>query len=145
MLSQFNRKDERHYCKVCVARKAREGTPYECRVCYFWKTEGSFDDRNLARHYYRVCMDCIEKRRCRLCGEDKDMYEFTRAEWEMAARLNSRRGRCRACMTRNVEEKKCSKCGNMKKEAEFSPYAWRTPGDRVCKVCAKKTERRAWR
>ena len=39
---------------------------------------------------------------------------------------------------RGAEEKKCNKCGDLKKESEFSPKAWRTPAQRVCKGCATK-------
>ena len=71
-LSQFNRKDERHFCKVCVERKTKEGTPYECRKCFFWKAAEAFDERNLARHHCRICQDCVERRQCRSCKEEKE-------------------------------------------------------------------------
>ena len=139
-LSQFNRKDERHFCRVCVERKAKEGTPYECRKCFFWKAAEAFDERNLARHYYRICQDCVERRQCRSCMEDKQQEEFTCGEWEQAARLHSRQGRCRTCMTRNQQKKKCLRCGKAKKEPEFSPSAWKHPAKLVCKVCAAAPE-----
>ena len=66
------------------------------------------------------------------------MWQFTRGEWDHAARFFGKRGRCRDCMAWNAEQKKCIRCGTAKKQTEFSAGAWQNPADRVCTMCTKK-------
>ena len=65
-LTQWNRKDGRHSCKDCVEKKKKEGTPYECMQCHFWKVEEAFEAESIGyRHFRRICKDCEEKSLCR--------------------------------------------------------------------------------
>ena len=49
-----------------MEKKKKEGTPYECMQCHFWKVEEAFDAESIGyRHFRRICKDCEEKRLCR--------------------------------------------------------------------------------
>ena len=63
-LSQWNRKDERHFCVTCLKGMERAGTPMECTTCQQWKPANAFDEKNQLRHVYRTCIDCVETRQC---------------------------------------------------------------------------------
>jgi len=82
-LSQWNRKDEKHFCQECVAKKAASGTPMECMgACGLWKSAAVFSSENLAKTLHRVCIDCVERRLCETCAVAKLQAEFTAGEWE---------------------------------------------------------------
>ena len=63
---QWNRNDRISFCKECVTRKAREGTPYRCNTCERWKSEQCYAKQalNSSCLQSRVCTACVEKRLC---------------------------------------------------------------------------------
>ena len=97
LASQWNRKDKHSWCKICVKRKAFAGTPLECSVCSVWKAEVAFAQQQQdKRGGERECVDCIETRKCKKCGEQKPLQagpddgnvdSFSLSEWEMQKRL----------------------------------------------------------
>ena len=166
LLSQWNRKDEKHRCTACVEKKREEGTPFECMNCFLWKSASAFDEKNLQRYVHRVCVDCIEKRACIECGVAKVQEEFTPREWiETTKHTRGRQqGRCKACMTRNKPQqalRQCiGQCGQLKPQSEFTPAEWaeaakhrsgrergrckacmaRNQLQKVCSMCGKSKE-----
>ena len=56
----------------------------------------------------------------------------------MAAKLNSRQGKCKKCMLYNQVDKLCSKCQQVKEETQFSPKQWEQgDGIRRCLACQR--------
>ena len=99
-LTQWNRKDGRHSCKDCVEKKKKEGTPYECMQCHFWKVEEAFEAESIGyRHFRRICKDCEEKSLCRgECGLHLSKSSFRDKEWVEAGKpdtnKSARHGKC---------------------------------------------------
>ena len=84
-LSQWNRKDGRHLCKQCVAHKTNAGVPLECvEGCGLWKSAAALSHEDLRKTLHRVCVDSVEWRHCKACGETKLKAEFTSSEWTIA-------------------------------------------------------------
>ena len=57
LIGQWNRKDKRHCCNGCLARKKAEGTPYECKQCHLWKDADAYEERALNCSAHRICQD----------------------------------------------------------------------------------------
>ena len=77
---QWNRKDNKRFCKLCVERKEKEGTPFQCTNCGIWKTVEAFakGKQHANNAQSRVCKDCVVLRRCRGdCGLLKTEKDFT--------------------------------------------------------------------
>ena len=101
-LLPWNRKDERHSCKDCVAAQTKAGTPLECMgACGVWTSYAAFSPADQRKTLHRVCIDCAERRHCKACGIEQQQTEFTSGEWA-AACTSRKRGRCRSCMTYNA-------------------------------------------
>ena len=61
-LSQWNRKDGRHFCKQCVAHKTNAGVPFKCMEgCGHWKFAAALSPEELRKTLHRVCIDCADK------------------------------------------------------------------------------------
>ena len=76
--SQWNRKDERHYCKNCIRHKISAGVPLECTGgCNLWKAEVAFSPEEMKKTVRRVCIDCSAQQQCGACGGTKFKAEFT--------------------------------------------------------------------
>ena len=144
--SQWNRKDERCFCKACVAQKMEEEIPYECLTCHFWKAGGAFSDQQQRSYAHRRCMDCVEKRKCKDCEQLLPETKFTHHEWIMAPRAKGQ-GRCKDCMQRSKETKSCCRCDNLFDVDGFAELQWRkNSATRVCKKCVQpKLPRGSWR
>ena len=86
-LSQWRRKDEKHFCIACVGKKITAGTPLECLgACGLWKAATAFTTENAKKTVHRVCKDCEgqERRRCQECELEKGEAEFEPSEWRRA-------------------------------------------------------------
>ena len=87
------------------------------------------------------CCDCVERRVCRgICGQARDEHAFTAVEWERAGRPHDGRGKCKNCMQRCKQEKKCSgPCELCLPQDAFSDKQWeQAEGKRKCKTCVLK-------
>jgi hypothetical protein len=139
-LQQWSRQNKQPYCKDCVDKKKRLDTPLQCNTCYMWKAEIAF--KVAQRHpnciNTRVCIDCVEKRRCKECGEAKIETEFAQGEWTRA-RWKVDRGLCKDCSKKERGRWRCIECKTQKDSVAFS--AWvaghaSTNKKRRCDVCA---------
>jgi hypothetical protein len=122
---QWTRNSRQPYCKQCVERKKREGTPLQCNACFLWKTETAFEVRN--RHpnciNTRICCDCEERRRCKRCGQHKCEKEFSASEWQHARWSSDRQGNCRDCAIRSgTGQWMCRGCRKQKDKGEFMTW-----------------------
>jgi len=120
---QWNRKDERRFCKACVEQKTKEGTPYECLTCHFWKAGEAFSDEQRSKYVHRHCMDCVEKRKCIECEQLLPETKFTHNEWKMGLQAG-RQGRCKDCMKHHKETKSCCKCDKLFDVDGFGEWQW---------------------
>jgi len=143
-LHQWNRADKNGVCKTCMREMAGKGTPIQCVECHCWKAEVSFPEagRTYRSCAKRVCDDCVEKRRCAACGASLTKSVFTDAEWKQATKgtKRGRRGKCRNCMDRNLEQKRCCGCQRSLRQDKYSSMAMWLRGDdrRKCKECSRK-------
>ena len=150
---QWNRVDGKAVCKQCMKNATEAGTPYECTVCGLWKEEAAFTEkqRSFRSTAKRVCIDCLEKRRCRgACNSLLHETEFNAREWREAGWPSSKRGMCKRCMPRGTymegdtqEVRRCrGECGKYRREIDFSRYEWimakkTVKQQGVCLQCAK--------
>ena len=99
-------------CMMCLAEHRRANTPLQCTKCLAWRPESYFAENK--RHWgsasNRVCVYCVEKRKCKICGCQKTVDEFTQNEWTHAAWSQSMKGKCQTCMTYNKKNWHCSGC-----------------------------------
>ena len=140
---QWNREDKISFCRNCVTRKKESGTPYRCNNCGEWKGESAFAQQYQQNSCLRtrICCDCVERRVCRgICGQARDEHAFTAVEWEMARKPHERLGKCKNCMQRGKQEKKCSgPCQLCLAQDAFSEKQWEQgEGTRKCMTCALK-------
>ena len=85
-LCEWNKDQERGNCKTCIARRRKDGLPFECNTCNEWFCAEAFEphQRDHQSTHTRVCIGCQEKRTCIACGEQKHKHYFTPSEWEHA-------------------------------------------------------------
>ena len=87
------------------------GTPLQCRCCDIWKCRTAVGAHAERQWLYRRCVDCVEKRRCRQCGEEHPRNMFSSEQWRQAWFANSRQGRCDNFVERSANGHwKCSGC-----------------------------------
>ena len=91
-LCEWNKDRERGNCKTCIARRTKDGAPYECNTCNEWLCKEAFEphQRDYRSTHTRVCIGCQEKRTCIACGENKYERYFTSSEWGHAKKRWSR-------------------------------------------------------
>ncbi|CAK0868048.1 unnamed protein product [Prorocentrum cordatum] len=163
-IGQWSRADGLRVCTVCLEDKKRAGTPWQCMDCGLWKCQEAF---HASQHHppkltTRRCVDCPERRSCRVCEHRKYEQAFARHQWELAGNSRGRGGMCAECeelkkhlvcgrckeskiathfAKRDVDdvERWCDKC---KREAAFSRRMWNDVADkqRKCETCVKKAK-----
>ena len=137
---QWNRSDGLSFCRECVSRKDREGTPYRCNACERWKSERCFASQalNVNCLQTRVCTACVEKRRCKgVCGLWLEEHEFTPSQWSRTAWNTTEQGKCKKCMQRD-QQRRCSLCKAFKSRKEYANnWQWEHKDDktRKCQNC----------
>ena len=122
-LCEWNKDKERGNCKTCIARRTKDGAPYECNTCNEWFCKEAFEphQRDYRSTHTRVCIGCQEKRTCIACGEQKYESFFTSGEWEHAK--NAGRGKCRDCCERSPAGVWfCKGCNVKKSKIDFSQW-----------------------
>jgi len=142
---EWSKKSKRYYCKKCVRKKEEAGTPWECSFCGLWKANGAFspEQRSKYKIHTRVCLNCVERRRCRgVCGACLPRENFTAEEWRRAHQPSSTSGLCRSCMHRNQNKKRCSGCKeSFAKEEHYTDWMWMLgEAERKCKTCMNRNQ-----
>ena len=138
-VGQWSRADGLRVCSVCLEDKKRSGTPWQCMECGLWKCLEAFhaSQHHPSKLTTRRCVDCPERRSCRVC--DVRMYEeaFAQYQWELAGNSRCRGGMCAEC----EELKKHLTCGRCKEAKLATHFAKRDFVDeaRLCDKC-KRTE-----
>lgn len=82
--SEWNKDNERGNRLRCLARRKTDGAPHECTVCLEWFGEDALLPYQLhhAATHTRVCLDCLETRKCISCRVEK--YNKYKGEGEHA-------------------------------------------------------------
>ena len=103
-LCEWNKDQERGNCKTCIARRTKEGSPYECNACCEWLCAEAFEirQRDFRSTHTRICISCLETRKCVICNTEKYKTYFTTGEWEHARKKDSQ-GKCRDCVERSAK------------------------------------------
>ena len=138
---EWSKKNKRYYCKKCVRKREEAGTPWECSYCGLWKADGAFSPEQCSKYRIntRVCLNCVERRRCKgTCAALKTRLEFTPGEWQHAAKPASTQGRCNDCVLRGQVQKWCAGCEKKYPQKDhFTDHMWSHRGDqeRKCRKC----------
>ena len=79
--------------------------------------EAAFEDtkRSWQSTNNRVCFNCVEKRKCKLCDTWKPISDYTENEWQHAAWKESANGKCTACVNLHQRYWYCKMCEATKK------------------------------
>ena len=105
-------------CMMCIAKHKAEHCPCQCTTCFRWRAETALPEgkRHWQSRHNRVCVDCLDKRECKVCKIEKPEFMFTENEWKHAAWACSAQGRCKECFKRRHRRPKntwaCSGCCN---------------------------------
>ncbi|CAK0800914.1 unnamed protein product, partial [Prorocentrum cordatum] len=136
-VGQWSRADGLRVCSVCLEDKKRSGTPWQCMECGLWKCQEAFhaSQHHPSKLTTRRCVDCPERRSCRVCDGRKYEEAFAPYQWDLAGNSRCRGGMCKEC-----EELKthltCSRCGMEKLVDDFARIE-RNAEERKCKACKK--------
>ena len=142
---QWNRKDHLRFCRQCIGRYEKVGTPHRCNTCGLWKETTAFP----AEYWHaqslttRVCTTCEETRACTACKFAKSSKHFSVGEWEHARWQSTRQGRCKDCAGRYTEEKTCA--GGCERVLPLSAFSGKkifmqNDSNRICAECMKEKE-----
>ncbi|CAK0866693.1 unnamed protein product [Prorocentrum cordatum] len=136
-VGQWSRADGLRVCSVCLEDKKRSGTPWQCMECGLWKCQEAFhaSQHHQSKLTTRRCVDCPERRSCRVCEGRKYEEAFAPYQWDLAGNSRCRGGMCKEC----EELKKhltCSRCGVEKLVDDFA-RSERNAEERKCKACKK--------
>jgi len=104
-------------CMACLLEHKADGCPCQCTKCFGWRPKSAFPEkkREWQSSHNRVCGDCIERRKCKVCEIEKPECDFTQSEWAKAAKALSERGKCKNCMAKRLKHMwNCSGCGGVK-------------------------------
>ncbi|CAK0846477.1 unnamed protein product [Prorocentrum cordatum] len=139
-VGQWSRADGLRVCSVCLEDKKRAGTPWQCMECGLWKCQEAFhaSQHHPSKLTTRRCVDCPERRSCRVCEDRKYEQAFAAFQWDKAGNARCKGGMCLEC----EELKKhltCSRCGQQKLPVEFAK-AEQVNDEPTCKAC-KKSQR----
>ncbi|CAK0893135.1 unnamed protein product [Prorocentrum cordatum] len=139
-VGQWSRADGLRVCSVCMEDKKRAGTPWQCMECGLWKCQEAFhaSQHHPSKLTTRRCVDCPERRSCRVCEDRKYEQAFAAFQWDKAGNARCKGGMCLEC----EELKKhltCSRCGQQKLPVEFAK-AEQVNDEPTCKAC-KKSQR----
>ncbi|CAK0792868.1 unnamed protein product, partial [Prorocentrum cordatum] len=139
-VGQWSRADGLRVCSVCMEDKKRAGTPWQCMECGLWKCQEAFhaSQHHPSKLTTRRCVDCPERRSCRVCEDRKYEQAFAALQWDKAGNARCKGGMCLEC----EELKKhltCSRCGQQKLPVEFAK-AEQVNDEPTCKAC-KKSQR----
>ena len=111
--TQWDKPEKHGNCKACVKLREEENTPFDCSRCYEWKGEEAFAPHQRSAHSAktRVCVDCVETRKCIACKLHRQRDAFSQGEWEHAQQNNAR-GKCQYCTDRaETHMWKFKRCG----------------------------------
>ncbi|CAK0853990.1 unnamed protein product [Prorocentrum cordatum] len=136
-VGQWSRADGLRVCSVCLEDKKRPGTPWQCMECGLLKCQEAFhaSQHHPSKLTTRRCVDCPERRSCRVCEGRKYEEAFAPYQWDLAGNSRCRGGMCKEC----EELKKhltCSRCGMEKLVDDFARIE-RNAEERKCKACKK--------
>ena len=79
-------------CKACVKLRQLENPPFDCSRCYELKGEEAFAPRQRSAHSAktRVCVGCVETRKCIACKLHRQRDAFSQGELVYAERKCTR-------------------------------------------------------
>ena len=103
-LCEWHKDNERGNCKACIAQRIKDGAPLECNTCNEWLCKEAFEphQRDHQSTHTRICINCLETRKCINCERWQHKTGFSLGEWERA-RQNDGRGKCKACCVRSPD------------------------------------------
>ena len=122
-LAQWDKPQKRGNCKACVKLREEENTPLDCTKCYEWKGETAFapHQRSARSNKTRVCLDCVETRKCKACNLHRERNAFSNGEWEHAAYQSARK--CKECVDRAEKYMwQCKRCGHTFHKSFYSRW-----------------------
>ena len=104
-------------CVTCVQGFVMQGRPCQCTSCWNYLPETAFEEkpRKWQSTCKRVCFHCVEKRKCKVCDTWKPISAYTDDEWQMAARKETKQGKCTACVNLHQRSWYCKMCKAKKK------------------------------
>ena len=70
-------------CMMCYAQHKADQRPWQCTRCFQWREETAFPEKKRTAHsnHNRVCYNCVEMRKCKVCQIEKNRLQFTESEW----------------------------------------------------------------
>ena len=112
-------------CMMCIAKHKAEHCPCQCTTCFRWRAATAFpkDKRHWQSSHNRVCVECFDKRECKVCKIEKPEFMFTENKWRHAAWPSDAQGRCKECMhKRPYNTWKCCGCNAGLSPGDFSEW-----------------------
>ena len=132
---QWSRDDGLRVCSLCLEGKKSVGTPWQCVECGLWKGPDAShaSQRHASKLTSRRCVDCPERRKCRVYDIRKYETAFAQYQWELAGNSRCKGGMCLEC----EELKKHLTCGRCKEAKLATHFAKRDfdDEDRLCDKC----------
>ncbi|CAK0819674.1 unnamed protein product, partial [Prorocentrum cordatum] len=136
-VGQWSRADGLRVRSVCLEDKKRSGTPWQCMECGLWKCQEAFhaSQHHPSKLTTRRCVDCPERRSCRVCDGRKYEEAFAPYQWDLAGNSRCRGGMCKECEELKKHLTR-SRCGMEKLVDDFARIE-RNAEERKCKACKK--------
>lgn len=90
------------FCKTSGTHKVDEWTLLDCKCCGQRNTETAFppNQRTANSAHSRVCVDCIEKRKCIICFLFKTKHIVYKRWMDLCKSIKQLQGTCCSCMQR---------------------------------------------
>ena len=135
--NQWSREDNLRVCDICLEDKKSRGTPWQCMECRLWKSQAAFgsSQSHHTKLSVRRCLDCPERRKCRVCDCRKYENGFLDYQWDRAGNSRGTGGMCIDCQE-SKRQLKCSRCGHDKVHDDF-PKPERQKDEPTCKDCVR--------
>ena len=132
--TDFKQKDNmaghvRHLiCDKCLTK---EESMRQCIQCGQKRKHDEFPSNRWNRALReRVCLSCMEGKKCSTCPTKGGIAKFTKEEWLKADGVRL----CKECIP-----KRCFKCGKLKLKSNFTKVQWRlSEGTAVCNDCDRR-------
>ena len=88
-------------CKVCMARRREENTPYRCTRCREWRAAADFAETSIhdgmSRRVFKPCTSIVVNS-CATCRLERPKDAFTKSAWKQATSLR----KCNMCMEGDI-------------------------------------------
>ena len=120
-LCGWNKDQERGNCKTCIARRTKEGSPYECNACCEWLCAEAFEmrQRDFRSTHTRICISCLETRKCVICNTENYKTKIRQVNGSMHERKIAK-GNAETVLNDQQNESGIAKVARLKQSFQHS-------------------------